>query len=173
MNIELRRAEIQDREILANLLEKYIYEFSQYKNSDVNRLGLFGYPHLDLYWTEADRHPYFIDVDGNIAGFVLVGNFPEAKGTETDFCIAEFCVLYKYRRGGVGKKALFQVLDLYRGRWQVKRHPRNLTSVYFWDAVIEAYTAGQYKLIQSCPDAKCDDGVWGDVFFFDNSGGNG
>ena len=49
MDIELKPVKIQQREILANLLEKYLYEFSQYDGRDVNALGLYGYRYLDYY----------------------------------------------------------------------------------------------------------------------------
>lgn len=52
MNVELQRVKLEEREILSNLLEKYDYEFSQYDNRDVNKLGLYGYQYLDYYWTE-------------------------------------------------------------------------------------------------------------------------
>lgn len=42
MDIKLVKVEIDDKEILRNLLEKYDYEFSQWDNRDVNRLGLYG-----------------------------------------------------------------------------------------------------------------------------------
>jgi len=40
MKVTLRKAELDDREILLNLLEKYGYEFSQYQKNNVNKLGL-------------------------------------------------------------------------------------------------------------------------------------
>jgi hypothetical protein len=55
MNIELRQANVNDKEVLRNLLEKYDYEFSQWDNRDVNKLGLFGYDYLDCYWTKKNR----------------------------------------------------------------------------------------------------------------------
>jgi len=41
MNIELKCVNVEDKEILRNLLEKYDYEFSQWDNRDVNKLGLW------------------------------------------------------------------------------------------------------------------------------------
>jgi predicted acetyltransferase len=164
--MKLRQAELEDREILANLLEKYDYEFSQYDDRDVNKLGLFGYQYLDYYWTEKNRWAYFIEVDGKLAGFVLVIDLPEVEGTETDFQMAEFFVMHKYRRSGVGRWAAFQAFDRHKGRWQLRRHPKNIASVHFWDNVISDYTKGSFELIESHP--KCDyaDGTLGDVFFF-------
>lgn len=168
-NIELKKVELEDREILSNLIEKYDYEFSQYDNRDVNKLGLYGYQYLDCYWwAEEKRWAYFIIVDGHIAGFIMVNDYPEAPDRKTDFVISEFFVMYKYRRSGVGKQAFFKVLNLHKGTWQLKRHPKNKTSVYFWNKVIAEYTKGNYELIESCPDTEYDDGTPADVFFFES-----
>ncbi len=106
MNIKLQQVKIEEREVLANLLEKYDYEFSQYDNRDLNSLGLYGYKYLDCYWIEENRWAYFIEVDGHLAGFVMVNNFPEADGRETGFSIAEFFVMHKYRRNLVGQRRI-------------------------------------------------------------------
>jgi predicted acetyltransferase len=126
MKITLRKAELEDREVLANLIEKYEYEFSQYNNKDVNKFGLYGYQYVDYYWTEKNRFAYFIEVDGMLAGFVMVNDYPEIDDRKTDFVISEFFVMHKYRRKGIGKKAFFMVADLHRGSWQLKRHPKNI-----------------------------------------------
>lgn len=168
MDVELKPVRLEDREILSNLLEKYDYEFSQYDNRDVNRLGLYGYKYLDYYWTEDKRWAYFIEVDGKLAGFVMVITLPEVEDRETDFSIAEFFVMYKYRRFGVGKQAFFKVLDIHKGKWQLKRHPKNIPSVIFWNKVVSEYTKGNYELIESHPETEYDDGTLGDVFFFES-----
>ncbi len=172
MKVTLRQVTLQEKEILRNLLEKYDYEFSQYDRRDVNALGLYGYDYLDNYWTEENRWAYFILVQPNpqespqLAGFVMVNNLPEVEGRETDFQMAEFFVLYKYRRAGVGRQAFLQTMALHKGQWQLKRHPKNLASVRFWDRVIAEYTHGNYELAAACPNTAYDDGTLGDVFFF-------
>ena len=167
MNIELKRVNVEDKEILKNLLEKYNYEFSQWDNRDVNKLGLYGYNYLDYYWTEEKRWAFFIVVDGNLAGFAMVNNYPEAN-EETDYSLAEFFVMYKYRRLGVGKFAAMKVFDMFHGKWQLKRHPKNINSVEFWNKVVSEYTAGKYRLVESYPNASYEDGTLGDIFFFEN-----
>ena len=135
----MKQVDLEEREILANLLEKYDYEFSQYDGRDVNKLGLYGYQYLDCYWTDEDRRAYIILVDEKLAGFVMVFNYREPDDPETDFQIAEFFVMYKYRRLGVGRKAFFQTLDEHRGRWGVGCYPNNVVSVRFWNNVINEY----------------------------------
>ncbi|MDR1690124.1 MAG: GNAT family N-acetyltransferase [Clostridiales bacterium] len=169
MEVALRLAQEDDKEILRNLLEKFLYEFSQYDGRGVNKLGLCGYNYLDFYWTEQNRWAYLIEVDGWLAGFALVYDYPETGDRETNFSLAEFFVIHKYRRLGVGKQAFFSVLDKHRGKWQLKRHPRNIIAARFWDKVISEYTHGNFELIEAYPNTEYNDGALGDIFFFDNS----
>ncbi len=133
MKVELKRVSVDEREILSNLLEKYNYEFSQWDQRDVNDLGLYGYQYLDYYWNEDRRWAYFILADGKLAGFALVNDLPEVSDRDTDYQLAEFFVMYKYRRLGVGRRAVFQLFDEHKGQWQLKRHPKNLAAARFWD----------------------------------------
>ena len=109
--IVVKLAKEDDKEILRNLLEKYLFEFSQYDGLGVNKLGLCGYDYLDSYWTERNRWAYLIEVDGWLAGFSLVNDYPEACDREMDFSLAEFFIIHKYRRLGVGKQVFFMILS--------------------------------------------------------------
>jgi len=168
MYITLRPVPLEQREILANLLEKYNYEFSQWDGRGVNPLGLYGYKYLDCYWLGGNRWAYFILADGGLAGFVMVNDFPEAPGTQTDFSVAEFFVMHKYRRAGVGSFAAKAVFGLHRGRWQLKYHPKNTASAAFWPKVVGEYTNGQCELARGVPETDYEDGTPGDILFFDN-----
>ncbi len=138
MDITITPVSVQEKEVLKNLLEKYNYEFSQYDAEDVNSLGLYGYDWLDCYWTQENRFAFFIRVQGKLAGFFLINDYPES-GIQTDYCMAEFFVLYKYRRSGVGQYAANWAFRRFPGTWQLKRHSKNTASVRFWDRVVGAY----------------------------------
>ena len=58
--------------ILAQLLELYAHDFSEFHHIDIGEDGKFGYQPLPLYWTDPGRHPFLIRVDGKLAGLVLV-----------------------------------------------------------------------------------------------------
>lgn len=165
MKIALIPVDAGEKEILRNLLEKYDYEFSQYDKRDVNHLGLYGYDYLDYYWTEEGRWPFFIKVDQKLAGSVMVNTYREVD-EETDYTVAEFFVMYKYRGLGVGRHAAFEVFDRFKGSWQLKRHPKNIGSVHFWNKIVHEYTGGDYRYVQGHPQAEYDDGSLGDVFIF-------
>ena len=63
MKTMIKRVNPSNKNILANLLEKYNYEFSQYDKRQFDNNGLFGYKYLNNYFTEESRHAYFIYVD--------------------------------------------------------------------------------------------------------------
>lgn len=165
MDFTLEPVPAEQKEVLRNLLEKYDYEFSQYDNRDVNPLGLYGYSYLDNYWTEEGRWAFFLKADGRLAGFAMVNDYPEA-GEPLDYCMSEFFVLYKYRRCGLGKWAAFQLFDRFKGKWQLKRTPKNEGSVHFWDKVVASYTNGRFTLERGRADIAYDDGTPADLFTF-------
>lgn len=149
-----------EKEILRNLLEKYDYEFSQYDDRDVNPLGLYGYEYFDHYWTEEDRRwAFFIKTEDKLAGFVMV-----KKTTREDYSIAEFFIMYKYRRTGLGKQALFTVLDMFKGKWEILCHPKN-PAVNFWFKSVNDFTKGSF----SQEETILNDGNSWHVFRFSNS----
>ncbi|MBE6935668.1 MAG: GNAT family N-acetyltransferase [Ruminococcaceae bacterium] len=168
--LELIEAGREQETVLRNLLEKYLCEFSQWEQLDVDEDGLYGYEWLDYYFAEEPRHAYLIRVDGKLAGLVMVSNYPEVPEEPMDYAISEFFILPKYRRQGYGKAAFFRVLDLHPGKWQLKRHPKNRESVYFWNQVIAEYTGGKYRLVEAYPNEAVNycDGTPADVFFFEN-----
>ena len=172
MKITLREVTVDEKQILINLYEKYAYVWSQYNPNDVNKSGLYVDERYDFdCYMQADRKcvAYFIEVDDNLAGFALIYDIPEFDNEKIDFVMEEFFVMYKYRRLGIGKKAVFEILDRHRGKWYLYYHQKNTASVYFWGKVIDEYMNGRYKLVRSHPQCTYSDGTLGDAVFFDNT----
>lgn len=70
--VELIKVTEDEKPVLNNLMEKYLYEFSQWELTDIGENGSYGYEYLDCYFTEKNRFPYLIKSDGKLTGFVLV-----------------------------------------------------------------------------------------------------
>jgi predicted acetyltransferase len=138
MTVELQPIAYEDKSVLRNLNELYQYEFSALEDMDVNEHGLFGYRYIDNYWTEPGRHAYFVRVDGKLAGFVLI------RAESVPFSIAEFSILRKYRRRGIGRLVAHRAFDMFPGQWCVQQEPSNLGAQAFWRKIIGEYTGGQY-----------------------------
>lgn len=145
MEITLNKVELEEKSVLRNLLELYLYDFTEYSPGDVNEHGLYGYTRLDHYWTEEGRHPYFIRVNGKLAGFALVREVGMTDTNETIYSIAEFFVMKQYRHGGVGRTIAYQLFDTFGGVWRVAQIEKNVLAQIFWRKVIGEYTGGNYE----------------------------
>ncbi|SMF76953.1 Predicted acetyltransferase [Paenibacillus uliginis N3/975] len=136
----------EQKSVLRQLIELYEYDFSEFNNNDVNQYGYYGYSYFDHYWLEPGRVPFFILVNGNLAGFILVNSFCYCLKEENSRSISEFFIMRKYRKQGVGIKAAHMVFNLMPGHWEVLQHPENHTSHHFWNRAIDSYTNGQFNI---------------------------
>lgn len=146
MSIIVEEAGQHTKEIFANLMQFYIYEFSSYLEFDVDEnTGLFAqYPEYDKYWNQDGEHiPYFIKSDRNIAGFAMVQVLNGRRNA--DYYMTEFFIMKKYRKQGIGKESASQLFHKYRGRWLVSQISSNLPAQLFWRKTIGQYTQGNYE----------------------------
>jgi predicted acetyltransferase len=144
MDFQLIPASSEYKEVINNLMQFYIYDFSEYVDRDVEEDGLFAvYPHLEGYWIERNKYPYIVTSDGRYMGFVLV-RFIESSARHY-YSMAEFFIMKKYRRRGIGKAVATQVFDLHRGQWEVYQRETNKPAQLFWLGVIDEYTNGAFK----------------------------
>lgn len=127
--VRLVVAEVDRKPLVGRLLELNSYELSRFTDADLGDDGEYGYPYLDEYWTEPERHPFVIEVDGRIAGLVLVRTGPPRS-------IAEFLVLPRFRRAGVGTVAARDAFSRFPGDWEVHQLLGNDDAVAFWRRAI-------------------------------------
>lgn len=162
MKIELTLAGLEEKALLERLMELYLYDFTEFDQADVDGQARYGYPYLDRYWEEPGRSPFLIRVDGVLAGFVLV--FEYSLLSTPGHMIAEFFVMRKYRRMGVGKAAAFVAFARFPGHWEVSQIFQNLPAQNFWRKIISEYTHGSYR------EVVLDNENWqGPVQTFENS----
>jgi predicted acetyltransferase len=145
MNFTLLQASHVHKIVIQNLIQFYIYDFSEYVRYDVEDDGLFApYPDLNDYWEEGNnKFPYIIKKNDKYVGFVLV-KFVSSKD-RSYFSIAEFFILKKYRHEGIGKAIAIKVFNLHKGQWEVYQKDSNRPAQIFWNKVISEYTKGQFK----------------------------
>ena len=145
MNFTLLQASNDHKIVMQNLMQFYIYDFSEYVKYDVEDNGLFApYPDLKDYWEgDNNKFPYIIKKNDKYVGFVLV-KFISSKD-RSYFSIAEFFILKKYRHEGIGKAIAIKVFNLHKGQWEVYQKDSNKPAQIFWNKVISEYTKGQFK----------------------------
>ncbi len=144
MDYQIIKARVEEKEVLKNLMQFYFYDFTEFMDGDVKENGQFGdYPYLDHYWTEDHRFPYIVEVEGRIAGFVFVRRI--LSNEESYYSIAEFFIMKKYRRLGIGKQVATSIFDLHKGHWEVFQIEKNKPAQLFWRKVIDEYSSGNFQ----------------------------
>ena len=140
MQVEVIKATIEQKTVLANLLELYAYDFTEFCDFDIGDDGFYGYERLPLYWTEPTRFPYLIYVDKKIAGFILVQQGSPISDDTTVWDISEFFVMKKYKRHGVGTAAALKIWKQFKGLWQIRVLVSNPIACSFWLRAIKNFT---------------------------------
>lgn len=158
MNVEITPARADEESVLAALLQLYVYDFSEALGLDVADDGRYRVPPTE------GRDAFLIRVDGKLAGFALQVAKSRLTGEEGVHDVAEFFVLQRYRRTGIGEKAACWLFDRFPGRWEVRQKKENTRAIAFWRRVIGRYTAGRFD------EVLVDDERWhGPVQRFDNT----
>jgi predicted acetyltransferase len=145
VNVQVTAAGPDDRARLAVLFELYAYDFSEILAIDVGDDGLFRAPALDEFWTCPRPHAFLIGVDGRLAGFALVQEGSRLTNDEAVWDVAEFFVMRKYRRQGVGEHVARSLFDRFRGRWEVRQRIENHGATAFWRRAVGRYTDGRFE----------------------------
>lgn len=127
------------RETLANLFQLYTYDFTEFwagsARGEVGEDGRYEpYPYLEEYWTRPDRSAWLIRADSHIAGFALINRYSHS-GLASDFNMAEFFVLRKHRRRGVGRAAALKLIGERPGLWELAVARPNSEALWFWRRV--------------------------------------
>jgi predicted acetyltransferase len=140
MNVERARGSATERAALEQLMQFYIYDFAEFlppeRRVNLRDDGLFPpLPHLDEYWTQADRSVWFLRVEGVLCGFALLNRHSHA-GLSVDFNVGEYFVARPYRRTGIGTKSIVQLLNAHPGVWEIAIGAQNLPAQAFWPRAI-------------------------------------
>jgi len=131
---------------LANLLELYLHDMSETFPIRISDEGRFGYAWLPTYWAEPERRfPYVIRSSEGLSGFVLVTTGSSESEDPEAMEVAEFFVLRRLRRSGIGRAAVHQLWDQRPGHWVVRVSEGNPTGRAFWQSVVRDYSDGKFS----------------------------
>jgi len=139
VDVEIFPALPEQEPILANMLELYAHDFSEFIDLKLGPDGRFGYKHLPLYWEEPNRYPFLIMANGHLAGFVFVRRGSEISNDADVWDIAEFFIVRGFRRLGLGMKAAQEIWQRFPGKWEVRVIDRNQKAKNFWARAIKEF----------------------------------
>jgi predicted acetyltransferase len=134
-----------ERTVLENLVQLYVYDWSELLHFEIGANGRFEDFSLDAYWLDNWRHPFLLRVGDNLAGFALIEERSKVTGNRGVFDMTEFFVLRKFRRRGVGLAAAFAAFDRFKGPWEIRQREENPVATTFWRRAIGDYTRGNYQ----------------------------
>ena len=145
MKFDLIKVDENNKNIVYNLMQLYTYELSFFEDETATFTmldsGLYVMnKYIERYWQEENRHPYILKCDNELAGFVLQ-RLNENNMNE----IAEFFVLNKYRRKGIGTFAAKKLFELYNGKWEIRTLIKNERAQKFWRSTIKKYTNNNFQ----------------------------
>ena len=136
VTLELVPTEREQMPLIRNLYQFYLYESSDWEQEDVEVDGRFYIhdEHLVRYWQESGWSAQLVLVDGFIAGFLLIerSELPGVDALE----LADLFILKKYRRRGIGRAVVTQVLMSGEENWLVRFYRQDETAVAFWRSVV-------------------------------------
>jgi predicted acetyltransferase len=125
----------ETRDTLVRLVQLYLHDLSAVEGWDVDETGSFGEELLRGCWTDARRHPFVIRADARVAGFALVDRGSHLTGDPTVYDMAEFFILRRWRRCGVGRVAVRHLTQLFAGEWEIRPFHGYGPAMSFWSTV--------------------------------------
>lgn len=136
--ISFKIATNEDKELLYNLLQKYLYEMTNFYDDDIDDKGNYSYKYFEEYFIDKTRKAIFIINDENIVGFVLLNKYSYLDGTP-DNVISEFLILPKFRKKHLAREAVKLLFEQYSGSWEIKYNNQNIPASQLWIQVTKPY----------------------------------
>ena len=129
MKYKIVNATEKDKDKLYRLLQYALYDGSQYVNNEINKDCIFEYDWFDNYFTDKDRHAYFIKNDNKYLGMVLINS--HLKFNNEGKSVSEFLILPRYRRCHIGKKVAYDIFEKFKGNREVQPMKNNTIAYDF------------------------------------------
>lgn len=160
LGLVIERARADEASVVANLMQFYIHDFSalwfdREGQAELEADGRFSdYPGLEAYWSDPTREPWLFRINGRPVGFALVNDVAHST-TPVDRAVAEFFVVRKHRRRGVGLAAAHALFGTAWGVWEAAVVRRNVGALAFWRAA-----AASYPGVRDLVEEDHDDAMW-------------
>lgn len=152
--VTIQPAGPESRTLLARFVQLYLHDLSFVDGWDVDEGGSFDNHLLRGCWTDPRRHAFLIKADDRLAGFAIVDERRAAKADDAtfDYDMAEFFILRRWRRHGVGRSAVGKLTRLFPGAWQIRPFPGYEPADRFWSAVcVELAVDGVTREVRNRP----------------------
>ena len=135
MTLILKEVLETEKTILKNLYSLYLHDLSKFTSLiDIGEDCSFQYDGLDSFWEIEGLSPYFIILDKNIIGFILLVERPFLK-KDYDFGVNDLFILNKYKGRGLGRQSIEKLFQVKKGKYFVIELIANSPAVSFWKSI--------------------------------------
>lgn len=149
MNVQITRILAEQKELFLNLFNLYLYDLSEYSGEDLIEEGKYDPTNTYLYLERDELHPFLIQYEGKVIGFVLVCSPPYVP-EDVNYTVQELFLVKKYRGQGLASQAVDLVFAQFQGRFKVEQLANNAAAVSFWKKYYEhhqiEYTESEYNI---------------------------
>ena len=129
--VKLVPVKIEQKELLWNINQKYLYEMTNYYPDEMDENGVLHYGYFDEYFVDEKRRAFFIYNNEKMVGFAMIHPYSVIDGTP-DYTMAEFTIFPSYRKCHFATEAVNLILSDYRGKWEIKFNEKNKAAKMFW-----------------------------------------
>ena len=136
--MELVGVRPEDRELMWNINQKYLYEMTNYYDDEMDAQGVLHYGYFDAYFTDPKRKAFLLYEDKTLVGFAMIHPYSNMRG-KPDHVLAEFTIFPMYRRNHLAIKAAEMIFEQFKGNWEVKYNEKNIPAKALWNKVTEKY----------------------------------
>ena len=143
--MELVAVRPDDRELLWNINQKYLYEMTNYYNDEMDAKGNLHYGYFDAYFTDPERAAFFLYEGRTLVGFAMIHPYSNL-GQKPDHVMAEFTVFPAFRGKGLATEAVKAIFDRFRGNWEIKYNEKNAAAKAFWNKMTAGYRPAVTRL---------------------------
>ena len=136
--ITLKKVQKEDRDLLWNINQKYLYEMTNFYDDEMDAEGNYHYGHFEEYFTDPKRSAYFIFCDDRLAGFAMLCPYSVTGGTP-DYTMAEFTIFPAFRRRHVALESAGMIIGEHPGQWEIKFNEKNPKAKNLWTKIASPY----------------------------------
>ncbi len=142
--IEFKEVKPENRDLLWNIHQKYLYEMTTYYDDEMDESGNYHYGYFDDYFTEPERKALLIYDRQVLVGFAMINPYSYIHG-QPDHVLAEFTIFPMYRKKHLATEAAEGIFSNYGGRWEIKYNEKNVAAKRLWTQVTAKYNPRQYR----------------------------
>ena len=143
--IELRKVKAEERDLLWNINQKYLYEMTNFYDDPMDEDGNYHYGYFDEYFTDPKRTAYFLYHDDILVGFAFLCPYSNI-GQNPDYTMAEFTIFPIHRKKHYAFDAAKTILSKHPGKWEIKYNEKNLAGKSLWNKVASPYNPEVHHL---------------------------